>query len=99
MAPVRVDREGDTVLVNTAVGRVKQRNVARDPRVAIAIADQSNPYDKVVIRDRVVSQITQGADEHIDKLAKKHIGKDKYPWRGPREKRIIIKIEPARVSA
>jgi len=98
VTPVWVDHEGDIILVNTAQGRVKQRNITRDPRVAISIADQNNPYDKIVIRGRVVSQTTQGADEHIDKLAKKYTGADKYQWRGPGEKRIIIKIEPARIS-
>lgn len=98
VSPVWIDHEDDRILVNTAVGRVKQKNLTRDPRVAISIADQSNPYDKVVIRGRVLSQTNQGADAHIDKLAKKYIGKDRYPWRAPAEKRIIIKIEPNRIS-
>jgi PPOX class probable F420-dependent enzyme len=94
VAPVWIDREGDTILVNTAVGRAKQRNVTRDPRVALSIADQNNMYDKVVIRGRVRLQTLEGADAHIDKLAKKYIGKDKYPWRAPQEKRIMLRIEP-----
>ena len=94
VAPVWIDREGDTILVNTAVGRAKQRNVTRDSRVALSIADQNNMYDKVVIRGRLRLQTLEGADAHIDKLAKKYIGKDKYPWRTPKEKRIILKIEP-----
>jgi PPOX class probable F420-dependent enzyme len=94
VAPVWIDLEGDTILVNTAVGRAKQRNVTRDPRVALSLADQNNMYDKVVIRGRVRSQTLEGADAHIDKLAKKYIGKDKYPWRAPEEKRIILRIEP-----
>jgi len=94
VAPVWIDREGDTILVNTAVGRAKQRNVTRDSRVALSIADQDNMYDKVVIRGRLRLQTLEGADAHIDKLAKKYIGKDKYPWRTPKEKRIILKIEP-----
>ena len=98
VAPVWIDREGDTILVNTAVGRVKQRNVARDPRVAISIGDQNNMYDKVVIRGRVASQTLEGADAHIDKLAKKYIGEDRYPSRQPGEKRIILRIEPTRLS-
>lgn len=98
VTPVWVDREDDIILVNTAEGRVKQRNVSRDPRVAISIADQNNLYDKIVVRGRVVSQTTEGADEHIDRLAKKYTGADKYTWRGPGEKRIIIKIEPGRIS-
>ena len=98
VAPVWIDREGDTILVNTAVGRVKQRNVARDPRVAISIGDQNNMYDKIVIRGRVASQTLEGADAHIDKLAKKYIGEDRYPSRQPGEKRIILRIEPTRLS-
>ena len=97
VAPVWIDREGDTILVNTAMGRVKQRNVTREPRVALSIADQNNMYDKIVIHGRVVSQTLEGADAHIDKLAKKYIGKDKYPWRAPGERRVIIKIEPTQV--
>jgi hypothetical protein len=72
--------------------------VTRDPRVAISIADQNNPYEKVVIWGLVKEQTVKGADDHIDKLAKKYIGKDKYPWRAPGEKRIILKIEPRRIS-
>lgn len=98
VSPVWIDREGDLVLLNTAMVRVKQRNVARDPRVAISIADQYNPYEKVAIRGRVISQTTEGADQHIDKLAKKYIGKDKYPWRAKGERRIIMSIEPTLVS-
>lgn len=66
VAPVWIDREGDTILVNTATGRVKQRNVARDPRVAISVADQNNMYDKIVVRGRVISQTLEGADAHVD---------------------------------
>lgn len=98
VTPVWVDREGDLILVNTAEGRVKQRNIARDPRVSIAIADHSNPYDKAVIRGLVVTQTNQGAEEHIDKLAKKYTGANKYQRSSPDEKRIIIKIEPIHVS-
>jgi PPOX class probable F420-dependent enzyme len=97
VAPVWIDREGDTILVNTAMGRVKQRNVSRESRVALSVADQNNMYDKVVIRGRVTSQTLEGADAHIDKLAKKYIGKDKYPWRAPGEKRVMIKIEPTQI--
>lgn len=97
VTPVWVDREGEFVLVNTAVDRVKQINAKRDPRVAISLVDQKNPYRMVAIRGRVVEQILEGADGHIDKLAKKYLGKEMYPWRNPRERRIILKIEPDRV--
>jgi PPOX class probable F420-dependent enzyme len=98
VTPMWVDRDGGTILVNTRIGRVKQKNLARDPRVAISIADQSNPYDKVVIRGHVVSQTTEGADEHIDKLAKKYTGEDFDSLRTPGEKRIIIKVKPKYIS-
>jgi PPOX class probable F420-dependent enzyme len=97
VAPVWIDREGDTILVNTAIGRKKQKNTTREPRVSLSIADQSNMYDKIVIHGRVTSQTLKGADVHIDKLAKKYIGKDKYPWRAAGEKRVILKIQPTRV--
>ena len=94
VTPVWVDHEGDVILVNTAVGRLKQKNTARDNRVAISIASQDNPYDKVVIRGRVIAQTFEGAEAHIDKLANKYTGVTKYQRSQPDEKRIIIKIEP-----
>jgi PPOX class probable F420-dependent enzyme len=98
VAPTWVDIENGTILVNTAVGRVKQKNISRDDRVALAIADHDNPYNMVTIRGKVVDQITgQEAEEHIDKLAKKYIGKDKYPGRAPGERRVILKIKPEKV--
>lgn len=98
VSPTWVDIENGTVLVNTAVGRIKQKNIARDGRVALAIADQNNPYDMVTVRGKVVEQITgQEAEKHIDKLAKKYIDKDKYPGRASGEKRIILKIKPEKV--
>ncbi len=98
VSPVWVDLEGALILVNTSKGRVKQRNVKKDQRVAIAIADQNNPYDKVLIRGRVVAQTIEAAEEHIDRLAKKYIDKDIYPWRQPGEERVIIKIEAISIS-
>jgi hypothetical protein len=86
------------VRVNTAVGRVKQRNVSRDTRVALDIFDQVNPYRTVSIRGRVVAQSYVGADERIDKLAKKYLGKDQYPFRQPGEKRVILKIQPEKIA-
>jgi PPOX class probable F420-dependent enzyme len=98
VAPTWVDIDNGTLLVNTAVGRVKQKNISRDGRVALAIADHDNPYNMVTIRGKVVDQITgQEAEEHIDKLAKKYIGKNKYPGRAPGERRVILKIKPDKV--
>jgi PPOX class probable F420-dependent enzyme len=99
VTPVWVDHEGkDYILVNTALGRTKQKNTKRRLKVAIAVADASNQYEKVAIRGVVVEQTTRGADEHIDKLAKKYLGKEKYPYRSPSEKRVILKIRPEHVS-
>ncbi len=96
VTPVWVDHEGDIVLVNTSVGRVKQRNIERDPRVMIAIADSKNPYDRVIIRGRV-QQTYEEAEAHIDKLANKYTGAKKYQRSSPTEKRVILKIEPQKI--
>ena len=97
ITPTWVDLEDGKILVNTAEGRLKQKNISRDGRVAISVIDQNNPYHMVTVRGRVVEQRKEGADEHIDKLAKKYLSLDKYPLRSPNEKRIIIKIKPERV--
>jgi len=98
ITPVWVDTDGQNVLVNTAVGRVKQKNVTRDPRVALALNTPTDFYDVALIRGRVVEQISgDAADKHIDKLAKKYLGKDTYPWRNSKEKRVLLKIQPDRV--
>jgi PPOX class probable F420-dependent enzyme len=97
ITPTWVDLEDSTILVNTAEGRLKHKNVSRDPRVAISIFDHNNPYNMVTIRGRVVEQTRSGADEHIDKLAKKYFGVDKYPFRSPSETRIILKIKPEKI--
>jgi len=99
VTPIWVDSDGDYVLLNTAMGRVKQKNTMRDPRVAVAVLDMNNPYRYVAIRGRVVEQIPgQTAEDHIDKLAKKYLGKDKYPYRQAGEKRVILKIVPEHVT-
>jgi len=97
VSPVWIDREGDVILVNTAAGRVKQKNTARDKRVAISISNHDSPYEKVIIRGRVIAQTFEGAETHIDKLAFKYTGAKKYQRSSPDEKRIIIKIEPFRI--
>lgn len=92
---VDLDEDGNNILINTAEGRIKQKNVSRDPRVAISISDQVNPYDKA--RGTVTEQIKEGADEHTDRLAKKYFGLDKYPYRSPGATRVILKIKPEKV--
>ena len=97
ITPTWVDIEDGKILVNTAEGRLKQKNISRDGRIAISVADQNNPYHMVTVRGRVVEQTNEGADEHVDKLAKKYLGVEKYPLHSPNEKRIIIKIKPERI--
>ena len=99
VSPVWVDMDGDRILVNTAEGRVKPRNVRRDARVAISIHNQENPYSSAFVRGRVVEITHEGADEHIDKLAKKYMGQDTYPYRRPEEQRVILVIEPEHVGS
>jgi PPOX class probable F420-dependent enzyme len=93
VTPVWVDTDGEFALVNTAIGRVKLRNVENDPRVALAVLDPNNPYSFAAVRGRVVEQIEgKLAEDHIDKLAKKYLGLDEYPYRQPGEHRVILKI-------
>ena len=97
VAPVWIDHDGDVILINTAMGRIKQKNTTKDPRISISIVDQNNPYARVTIKGKVTQQTKQGADVHIDKLAKKYTGSDKYQNRQPGEQRVILRIEPLRV--
>ena len=94
-----LDFDGEYILVNTAEGRQKPRNIRRDPRVAISVTKAGSPYTYAQVRGRVVEVTREGAEEHIDRLAKKYLGRDKYPWRQPGERRIILKIEPEHVSS
>lgn len=98
VTPVWIDFDGTHILFNSARGRRKDRNVRRDPRVAISIMDPDNPYRCLEIRGRVVAITEQGADEHIDRLAKKYLGIDKYPYRQPGEIRVLYKVEPEHAS-
>lgn len=98
VTPVWVDLDGDLVVVNTAKARQKDKNMRRDPRVAVAIIDPDNPYRYLEIRGRVAEITEDGADAHIDKMAKKYLGVDKYPYRQPSETRVMFKIRPERVN-
>jgi PPOX class probable F420-dependent enzyme len=98
VTPTWVDIEDNYILINTAIGRVKQKNVARDPRVSVSITDMNNPYHMVTVNGEIVEQIKgEEAEKHIDKLAKKYLNKDKYPGRAPGEERILLKIKPKKV--
>jgi PPOX class probable F420-dependent enzyme len=96
---VWVETDGPYIVVNSAEGRLKDRNIRRDPRVAVSVTDPDNPYLSLMIRGRVSKITTEGADAHIDKLAKKYMGVDEYPFRTPEEVRVIYYIEPERVAA
>ena len=85
--------------MNTAAGRVKARNMKEGAAVALSIMDPDNPYRYIQVRGRVRRATEQGADSHIDALAKKYLGKDKYPWRRPGEMRLTVEIEPTSVSS
>ena len=98
VTPVWCDLDGDFVVFNSAKGRQKDRNVRRDPRVALAIIDPDNPYRYVQVRGRVKRVAEQNADAHIDTLAKKYLGKDKYPWARPGDVRVTYEIEPTSAS-
>ena len=94
VTPVWIDYDGQHVLVNTAANRQKDHNLQRDGRVAMSITDPDNAYRYLEVRGKVVERTTQGADAHIDSLAKRYLGQDKYPWRRPGEVRVIFKVAP-----
>ena len=98
VTPVWLDYDGEHVLVNSARGRQKDKNMARDSSVAISILDPDNPYRYLEVRGRVTEITEEGARDHIDKMAKKYLGQDKYPFVQPGEVRVLYKIEPQRFS-
>lgn len=97
VTPVWCDFDGTNVRVNSAKGRVKDKNMRRDKKVALSVQDPENPYRYLAMRGEVVEITEEGADAHIDSLAKKYLGKDKYPFRAPGEVRVIYKIRPVNV--
>ena len=98
VTPVWLDLDGEYVMFNSAKGRRKDKNIRRDPHVAISIADPDNPYRYMEVRGLVVEITEQNADEHINRLSKKYLGKDVYPFRQPGEVRAKYKLEPAHFS-
>jgi len=95
---VWIDTDGSSIVVNSAEGRLKDRNIRKDPRVAISVTDPDNPYRSLMIRGRVVKITNDGADAHINRMAKKYMGVDEYPFRQPGEVRVLYYIEPERVA-
>ncbi len=92
-----VDSDGENIILNSAEGRVKTNNLRNDHRVAIAITDSENPYKQAMIRGTVVEDTHDGAMEHTDVLAKKYLGRDKYPYHQPGDVRVIFKVKPESV--
>jgi PPOX class probable F420-dependent enzyme len=99
VTPVWFDYTNGVIRVNTARGRVKARNMKDGAPVALAIMDPDNAYRYIQVRGRVKRATEQGADAHIDQLAKKYLGKDKYPWAQPNQVRVIYEIEPTSFSS
>ena len=97
--PVWIDYDGENVLFNTAIGRQKDKNLQADGRVSVMLVDPENPYRYLEVRGKVVERTTDGADDHINKMAKKYLGQDVYPFRQPGEQRVIFKIQPERISS
>jgi PPOX class probable F420-dependent enzyme len=95
---VWVDTDGEHILINTAQGRQKERNVQRDPRVALNVVDPTNAWRVGMVRGRVVEVTTEGADELIDQLAKKYLDEETYPFRRPEEVRVTLKILPEKIN-
>jgi len=95
---VWVDTDTDVVTFNTAVGRAKERYIRRDPRVSLIVVDPENAYKWVSVSGEA-ELTTEGADDQIDKLAKKYLGEDEYPWRNPAEQRISVRIRPKHVDS
>jgi len=98
VTPVWIDYDGSHILVNSAQGRQKDLNLKRDGRVALSIVDPDDPYRYLQVRGKVVEITLEGADAHIDKMAYKYLGKDKYPYRREGEVRVLYKIHPDHVS-
>jgi PPOX class probable F420-dependent enzyme len=99
VTPVWCDYDGQYICVNTAKGRLKDRNMRRDPRVALMLMDSANAYRYIEVRGRVVDFTENDADQHIDKLAKKYVNEEKYSFKQPGEVRVLYRILPENVNA
>jgi PPOX class probable F420-dependent enzyme len=97
-SPVWIGHENGTVTFNTARGRLKEKNLERDPRVAVSVHNQDNPYESLLIRGKVKEITAEGGKEDADALAKRYMGVDEYPFLQPGEERLIVRIEPEKVN-
>lgn len=98
VTPVWIDYDGKHVIFNSALGRVKDKNIRRDPRVSISVVDPDNPYRHLDIRGKVVEITQNGADDSINKLSQKYLGNPVYPYRQPGEVRVLYKVQPEKVG-
>ncbi len=99
VTPVWFNTDGEHILINSAAGRIKDKNMRARPNIAVCITDPSNPYRYLQIHGKVVEYTTEGADEHIDKLSFKYRGTEKYANRKPGEQRVTYKIQPIKIDA
>jgi PPOX class probable F420-dependent enzyme len=98
ITPMWADMEGDVILINTFESSAKSKNIQKDPRIAISVVENNNPYNMVSIKGTVIDQTTEGADEHLKKLAKRYLGIGKYYYREPNRRRVILKIKPEKAT-
>jgi len=99
VTPVWFNTDGEYVLINSAAGRIKDKNMSARPNIALCIADPVDPYRYIQIQGKVVEITTEGADAHIDALAFKYLGRDKYPFRKSEEQRVTYKVLPLKIDA
>ena len=97
LSPVWANYDNGFILVNTAEGRIKHKNILRDPRVAVSVVSKNNPLDMTTIRGTVVEIISDAEYHHADKLTQQYMGREHYPFKREEEKRIILKIQPSKV--
>jgi len=94
---VWMDAEGNQAMYNTADGRIKVTNLRKDPRIMVSVQDRNNPQSYALIKGKATIT-ADGADEHIDRMAQRFLGMDKYPWRAPGEKRLLVKIDIDKIT-
>ena len=97
LSPVWANYDDGFILVNTAEGRIKHKNILRDPRVAVSVTSNDNPLDMTTIRGTVIEIIPDYQYHHADKLTQQYLGRTNYPFKQPDEKRIIFKIKPEKI--
>lgn len=97
ITPVWAEMVEDLILINTFEQSAKIKHISKDKRIALSVVEQNNPFNMVSIKGKVVEQTTEGADEHLKKLAKRYLGIGKYYYRKPNHKRVILKIKPEKI--